>query len=123
MVSQVLINQGDIYWIQVENPSESELGYYSHPYVVVQENIFNYSRVKTVIVCALTTNIKRANDPGNVLLDVGEANLPKQSAVIVSKVSSVDKLLLGEYIGTLSEERVEQIMAGMRFLQLGFFAR
>ncbi len=121
--SDVLINQGDIYWIQVENPSESELGYYSHPYVVVQENIFNHSRVKTVIVCALTTNIKRANDPGNVLLDTGEANLPKQSAVIVSKVSSIDKLLLGEYIGTLSEKRIEQIMAGMRFLQLAFFAR
>jgi len=123
MNDQVLINQGDIYWIQVKNPSESELGYYPHPYVVVQENLFNHSRVKTVIVCALTTNSKIANYPGNVLLDAGEANLPKQSAVIVSKVSSVDKLQLGEYIGTLAEARIEQILGGIRFLQLSFFAR
>ncbi|NTV36027.1 MAG: type II toxin-antitoxin system PemK/MazF family toxin, partial [Anaerolineaceae bacterium] len=62
-------------------------------------------------------NLKRANSPGNVLLEAGEANLPKQSIVVVSQVSTVDKSQLGEYIGTLSEERVRQILAGMRFLQ------
>lgn len=114
------INQGDIYWIQSDNPAKSDLGHYAHPYVVVQDNVFNHSRIHTVVVCALTTNLKRASLPGNVLLDVGEANLQKQSIVEVSKVSSVDKTELGEYIGSLSTQRVEQLLAGMRFLQASF---
>mgnify|MGYP002713075332 CR=1 FL=1 len=117
------INQGNIYWIQSEEPDKSELGHYSHPYVVIQDNLFNRSRIHTVIICAITSNIKRANAPGNVLLDIGEANLPKQSVVEVSKVSSVKKTELGEYIGHLSEQRIEQILAGMRFLQASSFTR
>lgn len=117
------INQGDIYWIQLDDPGESELGYYAHPYVVIQDNVFNHSRIHTVVVCALTSNMKQANAPGNVLLDVGEANLPKQSAVVVSKVSTVDKTQLGEYVGSLSEPRIKQILAGMRFLQSSFFTQ
>jgi mRNA interferase MazF len=71
----------------------------------------------TVVVCALTTNLKRAKAPGNVYLDTGEANLPKQSIVVVSQVSTVDKAQLGEYIGSLTQQRVNQILAGMQFLQ------
>lgn len=119
----MVINQGDVYWIHSEEKTEAELGFYAHPYVVVQDDLFNHSRVKTVIVCALTTNLKRAKDPGNVLLDVGEANLPERSVIVVSKVSSVDKTQLGEQIGALSQTRIEQIFAGMRFLQLSYFTR
>jgi mRNA interferase MazF len=118
-----VINRGDIYWIQAEEVLAVERGYYPHPYVVIQDNLFNHSRLNTVVVCALTSNLKEANAPGNLLLDVGEANLPKQSVVVVSKVSAVAKTELGEYIGTLAEERVNQILAGMRFLHLSFFAR
>jgi mRNA interferase MazF len=50
-------------------------------------------------------------------LNVGEANLPKQSIVVVSQVSTVKKTCLGEFIGSLSKERVEEILAGMVFLQ------
>lgn len=117
----MIVNQGDIYWIQAEEPGESELGYYPHPYVVVQDNVFNHSRINTVVVCVLTSNLKQANAPGNVLLEVDEANLPRQSVVVVSKVSTVNKTQLGEYIGTLNEQRVSQILAGMRFLQISFF--
>ncbi|MBK9052829.1 MAG: type II toxin-antitoxin system PemK/MazF family toxin [Chloroflexi bacterium] len=108
--------QGDIYWIQAP-----ELGEHPHPYVIIQDDVLNRGRIPTVVVCALTTNRKQFNAPGNVLLEVGEANLPKQSAVVVSKVSTVEKSRLGEYIGTLSSERISQIFAGMRFLQLSFF--
>ena len=121
--AQRVINRGDIYWVQAEEVGAWELGYYTHPYVVIQDNVFNYSRIHTVVVCALTSNLKEANAPGNVLLEVGEANLPRQSVVVVSKVSTVDKTELGEYIGTLTEERVNQILAGMRFLHVSFFAR
>jgi mRNA interferase MazF len=74
------------------------------------------------VVCALTSNLKQANAPGNVLLEVGEANLLKQSVVVVSKVSAVHQSQLGDYIGSLSERRIKQILAGMQFLQSSFFA-
>jgi mRNA interferase MazF len=119
--SQTVIHQGDVYWIQAEALNQSELGEHPHPYVVIQDDILNHSRINTVVVCALTTNRKQFNTPGNVLLEAGEANLPKQSAVVVSKVSTVEKTGLGEYIGTLSPERISQIWVGMRFLQLSFF--
>src|SRR5215217_1547936 len=108
----MVINQGDIYWIELEEPRGSEPGY-SHPHVVVQNNVFNASRINTVIVCALTSNIKRSEAPGNVLLENGEANLPKQSVVLVSQIFTVDKSQLGEFIGTLAEQRVQQIIAGI----------
>lgn len=117
------VSQGDIYWIHARGATGSELGYYSHPYVVIQDDLLNRSRIDTVVVCALTTNMRQANEPGNVLLDVGEAGLPKQSVVVVSKVSAVDKTELGGYIGTLSQERIAQILAGMRFQQQSFFTR
>jgi mRNA interferase MazF len=100
----------------LEEPSGSKLGY-PHPHVVIQDNVINRSRVNTVVVCALTTNLKRAKAPGNVLLEAGEANLPKQSIVVVSQVSTVDKAQLGEYIGSLTRQRIDQVLAGMRFLQ------
>lgn len=118
-----LINQGAVFWIRPDNPEEAELGFYPHPYVVVQDNLLNHSRIHSVVVCALTTNLKQANAPGNVLLEVGEANLLKQSVVVVSKVSAVSKSQLGKYIGSLSEARVKQILAGMRFLHLSFWGR
>jgi mRNA interferase MazF len=111
------INQGDLYWVLLEDLGGAEAGI-PHPYVVVQENIFNHSRIPTVVICALTSNLKQASAPGNVLLEAGEANLPKQSVVVVSKISSVQKAQLGEYIGTLTSQRVNQIMAGLRFLEL-----
>lgn len=119
---KLAINQGDIYWIQLEDSDGSETRI-PHPHVVVQDNVFNHSRIHSVIVCALTSNIKRVNMLGNVLLEAGEANLPKQSLVEVSKVTALDKTQLGEYIGSLSERRIHQILAGMRFLQSSFFKR
>ena len=83
--------------------------------------MLNQSRLSTVVVCALTSNVRQAKDPGNVLLDMGEANLPKQSVVVVSKVSSVNKTQLGEYIGSLTAQRIKQIFAGMQFLQKSYF--
>jgi mRNA interferase MazF len=112
----MVVNQGDIYWVSLEEPSGSELGH-PHPQVVIQGNVINRSRINTVVVCALTTNLKQAKAPGNVLLEAGEANLSKQSIVVVSQVSSVDKAQLGEYIGSLTRQRIHEILAGMRFLQ------
>lgn len=111
------IRRGDIFWIAAEDAG----GSVPHPHVVIQDDVFNRSRVTTVIVCALTSNLGRATEPGNVLLDAGEGGLAKQSVVVVSQVSSVEKARLGERIGALSDARVEQILAGLRFQQASFF--
>jgi mRNA interferase MazF len=116
------IRRGDVFWIAADD-SRGPVPSYSHPHVVVQDDVFNHSRITTVVVCALTSNLQRANEPGNVLLDIGEGSLPEQSVVIVSQISSVDKSRLGERVGSLSEARVEQILAGLRFQQRSFFER
>ena len=111
----MVIRQGDIYWVELGAPGGSEPGY-RHPHVVIQNNVFNRSSLGTVVVCALTSNLKRAAVPGNVLLEPGEARLPKRSVVNVSQVFTVDRSQLDEKIGVLSEARVRQIVDGLRLL-------
>ncbi len=117
---RLAIHQGDIYWVRLANPADTEASI-PHPHVIIQDDLLNHSRIPTIVTCALTSNLERARLPGNVLLDMGEADLPKQSVVEVSKVSTIAKTQLGAYIGTLSDQRVSQILAGMQFLQRAFF--
>lgn len=116
------INRGDVFWIGPDD-LRGPVPTYSHPHVVVQNDVCNHSRITTVVACALTSNLHRASEPGNILLELGEGNLPKQSVVVVSQVSSVGKARLGERIGSLSDARVEQVLAGLRFPQASFFGR
>jgi len=120
----VRIDRGELFWIASEHAGGSSGGAVeAHPHVVVQDDIFNHSRIATLIVCALTSNLQRAAEPGNVLLDPGEGNLPRQSVVVVSQICCVAKAHLRERIGSLSVARVEQILAGLRFQQRSFFER
>ena len=109
------IRQGDVYWIDLDEPQGSEPGY-RHPHVVVQNNLFNASKIGTVVVCALTSNLKRGEAPGNVLLKKGEANLKKDSVVNITQLVTVDKTDLIQQIGTLSPARVRQIVDGIKLL-------
>ena len=111
----MVINQGDIFWIEFSEPSGSEPGY-RHPHVVVQNNLFNRSRINTVVVCTLTSNLRRAKAPGNVTLNKGEANLPKKSVVNISQLFTVNKSDLSKKIGMLSKDRISQILQGIRLL-------
>jgi mRNA interferase MazF len=113
------IDRGDLFWLLPD--ARDDLVQHPHPHAVVQEDVFNHSRITTVVVCALTTNLSRASEPGNVLLDSGEGGLPRQSVVVVSQIESVEKGRLGPRIGALSAARVEQILAGLRFQQASFF--
>lgn len=116
------VDRGDVFWIGPDI-SRGPAASYAHPHVVVQDDVFNHSRVSTVIVCALTSNLSRAGEPGNVLLEPGEGDLPQQSVIVVSQISSVEKARLGERIGSLSSARVEQALDGLRFQQASFFGR
>jgi mRNA interferase MazF len=114
------IQRGDVYWI-VADASRGSIPPVAHPHVVVQDDVFNRSRITTTVVCALTSNLQRAHEPGNVLLEAGEGGLPRASVVVVSQVDAVGKSQLGEKLGALSPARVEQVLAGMRMLQASFF--
>lgn len=107
-----MIRQGDVFWIDLGEPSGSGPGY-RHPHVIVQNDLFNRSRIRTVVVCVITSNLRRAEAPGNVLLEPGEANLPKPCVVNVSQIFTVDKQDLVERIGTLSPRRVREILSGL----------
>lgn len=111
----MVIKQGEIYWMELSKPRGSEPGY-RHPHIVIQNNVFNISKIKTVVVCVLTSNLKRAKAPGNVLLEKGEANLRKRSVVNISQIYTVNKNDLVEKIGQVSEKRLLQILDGIKLL-------
>jgi len=110
-----VIRQGDLFWITLSEPSGSIPGY-RHPHVVVQNNLFNDSRINTAVVCTLTSNLKRAGAPGNVLLEPKESGLPKPIVVLVSQLFTVDKSDLTDHITTLSKKRVRQILDGIHLV-------
>ena len=111
----MVIEQGEIYWTDLGEPSGSEPAL-RHPHVVLQNNLFNASKINTVVICALTSNLKMAQAPGNVLLAKGEANLPKQSVVNISQIYTVNKSDLVEKIGRVSEKRFSEILEGLKLL-------
>jgi mRNA interferase MazF len=109
------ISQSEVYWLDLAPPRGSEPGY-RWPVVVVQNDRANASAIRTIVVCPLTTNLRLADAPGNVLLENGEANLPVQSVVNVSQVVAVDRSYFGEPIGQLEPFRVLEILRGMFLL-------
>ena len=109
------VKQGDIFWVSLGPPRGSEPGY-RHPHVVIQNNLFNQSKINTVVVCALTSNLTRAKSPGNVLLRKGEGNLKKESVVNITQMITVNKSDLIEKIGSLSPARIREIIEGMTLL-------
>jgi mRNA interferase MazF len=111
----VVIRQGDVFWVRLPAPRGSEPGY-RHPHVVVQNDAFNESQISTVVTCVITSNLRRAAQPGNVALATGEANLPKPSVVNVSQLATLDRTDLGSKIGTLSRQRVREIVQGIALL-------
>jgi mRNA interferase MazF len=108
----MVIRQGDIYWLDMGAPSGSGRGY-RHPHVVIQNDLFCASKSNTVIVCEITSNLTRAEVPGNVHLEKGEGGLPKESVVNVSRIFTVDKRDLIELIGSLPSERLQNVLEGL----------
>ena len=81
---------GDVFWVELGEPSGSAPGY-RHPHVVIQNDAFNRSAIRTIVVCSVTSNLKLGAAPGNVTLRKGEAGLTKQSVVNISQIYTVDK--------------------------------
>jgi len=110
-----VIRQGELYWVDLVEFSGFASAFL-HPFVVVQNDLFNRSRIGTVIACSLTSNLERAQAPGNLLLARGEGGLRKSSVVNVSQIYTIDKTDLKKRIGTLSPDKLLEILSGIALL-------
>ncbi len=107
-----MIRQGDVWWANLPEPFGSEAGY-RRPVVVVQGDRFNRSRLSTVVCVPLTSQMRLADAPGNVLLDAASTGLPKDSVANVSLTLAVNKHQLVECSGQISERELEQLFIGI----------
>lgn len=111
----MVIQQGDVFWANIRIPTGSEPGF-RRPVVVIQNNAFNASAIRTTVCCAITSNLSLAEATGNVRLARGEAKLPKPCVVNVSQIVTVDKASLTENIGQLATTRLLEVMEGVQLV-------
>jgi len=109
------IRQGQVYWLDFGSPTSTAPAE-RHPCVVVQNDIFNRSAIRTSVVCLITSNLGRANAPGNVLLKKGEANLPRAGVVNISQILTIDKAELADCAGQLSGTAARAVRDGLHLL-------
>ena len=107
-----MIAQGEVWWADLGDPAGSEPGF-RRPVVVVQGDAFNASSLRTVVCVALTSNIRWADAPGNVLLPARATGLPRPSVANVSQLVTLDRSALTERAGRLSASSLELVLAGI----------
>lgn len=111
----MVTRRGDIFWVDFSPGKGSEpLG--RRPGLVIQCDALNDSKLNTVIMVAITSNLKFAELPGNVSLRKGEANMPKSCVINVTQLKSVDKSSLVEKIGSLPDKKMEEVFAGLKLV-------
>jgi len=108
----VVIAQGDLHWAELPDPVGSGPGF-RRPVLVVQGDALNMSRLATVVVVPLTSNLRWAAAPGNVTLASSRRGLAKESVANVSQIVAVDRDLLGTRIGRVARPELELVLAGI----------
>ncbi len=108
----MVVGQGEVWWADLPSPTGSGPGY-RRPVVIVQSDHLNRSRLATVVCVPLTSNLKYAEAPGNVLLSARAASLPKDSVANPTQIVSLDKELLTERIAKLSKNALASILSGI----------
>ncbi len=111
----MVVCQGDVFWASLSPRTGSEPAY-KRPVVVVQRDSINRSKFRTVVVIPLTKHTKHGILPGNILLAKGEANLPRPSLARGTHVMVMDKSRLTEKIGTLTRERISEIIDSITWI-------
>lgn len=110
-----MIRRGEIRWADLPRPRGSEPTL-RRPVLVVQADAFNRSRIGTVLVAAVTSNLALGEAPGNVVLERGDSGLKKRSVVNVSQVLTLDRRFLGERAGTVPGGVMDSVDAGLRLV-------
>ncbi len=111
----MVIYRGDIWWASLIQPSGSEPGY-RRPVLVVQSNDFNASQIRTIIVVVITSNLKLATAPGNVLLKKKQTGLLKDSVANVSQLITIDKAYLTDKLGQLNANHFNKVEQGLKLV-------
>ena len=111
----MVIGQGDVCWASLPDPTGSGPGF-RRPTVVVQGDAFNASRLATVVVIPLTSNLRWASAPGNVLLTAKQTGLPRDSVANVSQIVAIDRAILSERVGQLSTTDLDLLLNGIDLL-------
>lgn len=106
------MRRGEVWWASLGQPVGSEPGF-RRPVLVVQADAFNQSRISTVIVATITTNLRLAAAPGNVSLTRRQSGLPKDAVVNVSQLLTLDRAFLTERVGRIPPNKLHQIEAGL----------
>jgi len=109
------MTRGEIWRAEFGIPYGSEAGY-NRPVLIVQDNSFNESRIKTIIVLPLTTNLRLLDAPGNVLIRNKESKLSHDSVILVAQLYAIDRSRLREKISKISKETMEQVEIGMKLV-------
>jgi mRNA interferase MazF len=113
------IRRGQIWWADMPEPRGSEPGF-RRPVLVVQANEFNQSRISTILIAAITTNLSLANAPGNVLLPRRMSGLRHESVINVTQLLALDRSFLIDEVGRISPPFQALVDEGLRLvLQLG----
>ena len=113
-----MIRRGQIWWMDFAEPRGSEPGY-RHPVLVLQRDEVNASRISTVVVCVLTSNVALAKAPGNTLLPRLVTGLRRDSVANASQIATVNKADLDEMIGTMPRGLMDEVDQALRwFLNL-----
>jgi len=119
----MVVRRGEIWWAALSTPVASGPGF-PRPVLVIQADSFNKSSIATVVIAAITTNVRLAAAPGNVALTRRQSGLPKDSVVNVSQILTVDRSFLTERVGRVAANKLQEVDAGLlRVLDLGNAAR
>ena len=108
----MVVAQGDVCWATLPDPVGSGPGF-RRPVVIVQGDGFNASRIATVVVVPLTSNLRWAPAPGNVLLQAGRTGLPRDSVANVSQIATIDRAILSDRVGRLSPTDLQLVLDGI----------
>jgi mRNA interferase MazF len=108
----MVIAQGHVYWANLPDPTGSGLGF-RRPVLVIQGDALNRSRLRTVVCVPLTSNLRWAEAPGNVMLPAKTTGLPKDSVANNSQLITLDRALLIEEVGKLSKRQLDLILSGI----------
>jgi len=111
----MVIERGDVWWADLGEPDGSGPGY-RRPVLVAQNDAFNRSRIRTVIVVVLTSNMRLLDAPGNVLVPAKTAGLSKDSVANVSQLITLDRDFLTERAGRVRADVLREIDSGLRLV-------
>lgn len=107
--------RGDIWWVYFGEPFGSEPGW-RRPAVIVQSDEFNKSDMNTTVVIPLTTNLRLAEFPGNVLLSKQDSKLSKDFVAVTPQITVIDSIRLVEHVSVLLISSMTSISEGIRLL-------